>query len=324
MKKLILSILSILSISAVIQFGSGCSTTSGASSASSSSSSINISEIYGKTTNAFAQLESAYNQFEPQIAEIQAFIQAFKKSCPRAVSSSPAPIPAKRACAVICGLTRVDPSAYNGWSGDCPGCDVDAQAFAIACQSEGVPYELLLNKQASFSSILLSAKRALLQLNPGDLLIFYISGHGGQNTINVDASETDGKNETICLFDGQLVDNKVWKLCQKAAEHGVKLWLITDTCNSGTNYRGPHNYVSALAARSGSEPNLLHWGGCADGKSSFGSAQGGTFTTALVDAYKHGQSYSDWFSGIRRRMPITQHPTSEQTGLDFQSLPAFQ
>ena len=301
---------------------SGC----GLFSDSSSSGSVNVTTLLANATNSIAQLEAAYDEFYPQIANIEAILAAGKTNAAikSAVGPRAVPAQARRAAAVICGLTRVDPKAYGGWSGDCPGCDVDAQAFAVACQSEGIPYEMLLNEKASYPLVLAAAKRAIDQLNAGDLLIPYISGHGGQTAAAGDASETDGKSETICLYDGQLVDDKVWELLQKAKAKGVRVWMITDTCNSGSNYRSPHNYTRALKSRlSPSDPQLLHWGGCADGKSSFGSAQGGTFTTALVDSYKKGQSYADWFKSLSRRMPLTQRPAAEFTGDDFQTLPAF-
>lgn len=227
-------------------------------------------------------------------------------------------MPAERAAAVICGLTAVDPRKYGGWKGDCPGCDVDAQSWAIACQSEGVPYELLLNSRATHKGIIASATRACSTLSKGDLLILYISGHGGQQA-DAEGDEPDQLDETLCLWDGQLSDDVVWQLlCQVPT--GVRVWMVTDTCNSGTNYRAPHSYRSLL--QSGG-PTLLHWGGCADGKSSFGSAQGGTFTTALVDSYKQGQSYDAWFKDAKRRMPPSQRPTCESVGPDFKTLPAF-
>lgn len=225
---------------------------------------------------------------------------------------------AQRTAAVICGLTRVDPEKYGGWDGDCPGCDVDARAWAIACQSEGVPCQVLLDDQATYSGIMACAKRACAGLASGDLLILYISGHGGQRA-DANCDEPDQLDETLCLWDGQLSDDVVWQLlCQ--VPPGVRVWMITDTCNSGTNYRAPHSYRTLLQTGG---PTLLHWGGCADGKSSFGSAQGGTFTTALVDSYKQGQSYDAWFKDAKRRMPPSQRPTCESVGPDFKTLPAF-
>lgn len=287
----------------------GCGTTSATSQAVDPSTAV--TDLAAAVSNAVA----AYNQLYPVYTQLEAIVHSTRdvpETSARAVVA-----PAKRAAAVICGLTAVDPAKYGGWKGDCPGCDVDAQAFAIACQSEGVPYELLLNRQANYIGIVASAKRACATLSAGDLLVIYISGHGGQ-VADTSGDEADGKDETLCLWDGQLSDDAVWQLLAQVPK-GVRVWMITDTCNSGTNYRAPHSYRSRIA----DGPTLLHWGGCADGKSSFGSAQGGTFTTALVDSYRTGQSYADWFASAKRRMPFTQRPTCEFTGSDYQSLPSF-
>lgn len=226
--------------------------------------------------------------------------------------------------AVICGLTRVDPSKYGGWTGDCPGCDVDAQVFAAACESNRVSYELLLNSQCAYPNVLGRARHALTGLTPGGLLILYFSGHGGQVSAAA-PGEADGKDETLCLWDGPLRDDDVWRLLCEVPQ-GIRIWMITDSCHSGTNYRGkPHSYAKALRSRSVSqrEPDLLHWGGCADGRYSYGTSQGGTFTTALVDSYIRDQSYAAWFAAAARRMPAAQQATCEFTGDDFRRLPAF-
>lgn len=265
------------------------------------------------TVDAWNATQAAFGQ----IGNTQAVVTESDAACETGACSEAKAVPAKRSAAVICGLTAVDPVKYGGWKGECPGCDVDAQAFAIACQSEGVPYELLLNRQANYIGIVASAKRACATLSAGDLLVLYISGHGGQ-VADTTGDEDDGKDETLCLWDGQLSDDALWQLLAQVPK-GVRVWMITDTCNSGTNYRAPHRYRARIA----DGPTLLHWGGCADGKSSFGSAQGGTFTTALVDSYRTGQSYADWFVSAKRRMPFTQRPTCEFTGSDFQFLPSF-
>ena len=148
------------------------------------------------------------------------------------------------------------------------------------------------------------------------------------------SDEADGKDETLCLWDGQMTDDVVWSwLCKVPA--GVRIWMITDTCNSGTNYRGVQQLTPGIRARSRTAnlspltsslspaPSLLHWGGCADGRSSFGSPQGGTFTTALVDAYVAGQSYAEWFASAKAKMPPGQTPTCESVGLEFADHPSF-
>lgn len=314
MKRFVLSAISALCIVAGCQFPLGCASTSTTGAAQQSS--VDLNSVVAAASNAMATAVVTYNQLKPLYEQLEAIYNA-SKAGRDGVEAVAQIAPAQRAAAVICGLTKVDKTKYGGWDGNCPGCDVDAQAWAIACRSEGVPYELLLNEQANYVGIVASAKRACSMLSAGDLLILYISGHGGQ-VADVTGDEADRKDETLCLWDGQLSDDAVWQLLAQVPK-GVRIWMITDTCNSGSNYRAPHSYRAAVE----DGPTLLHWGGCADGKSSFGTAQGGTFTTALVDSYKSGQSYADWFATAKRRMPRTQVPTCEFTGGDFQGLTAF-
>lgn len=245
------------------------------------------------------------------------------------VSSTQFPVSAA-ASAVVAGLTRVDPAAYRGWAGECPGSDVDASVFALMCEQEGVPVVRLANAQATRKGIELYARQAAASLAPGGLLILYYSGHGGQLRDASGGDEPDGQDETICLWDGQLRDDDVWNLLQKLPD-GIRVWMVTDSCHSGTNYRGVHDYAGGIAARAsrtdgeGAALSLLHWGGCGDGQFSYGSEQGGSFTTALVDAWERGQSYAAWFDKAKSVCDRKQIPTCAILGSadQWRLLPAF-
>ena len=147
------------------------------------------------------------------------------------------------------------------------------------------------------------------------------SGHGGQRK-DVGGDESDGRDETICLYDGQLSDDVVWEMLAYAAKRSVRVWMVTDSCNSGTNYRAVHDYVKAGKGIPGL--SLIHWGGCADGMVSFGSASGGEFTTAMVDAWEDVQSYDSFWNATNAKMPAwKQKPTIEKVGADFGYMEAF-
>ena len=51
--------------------------------------------------------------------------------------------------AVCIGLTSVDPRAYQGWAGDCPGCDVDAKGLYGLFLNNGFSASLVLNSAAT-------------------------------------------------------------------------------------------------------------------------------------------------------------------------------
>lgn len=211
--------------------------------------------------------------------------------------------------AVVAGLTAVDPAAYGGWEGACPGCDVDADTFAMLCRQQGLQVSLHYNAQATKGALEAAARAACVGMHAGDLLVLYVSGHGGQ-VDDGDPTEADGLSETLCLWDGEMTDTYLSTVLAEIPA-GVRVFFVTDTCNSGTNYRR-RSYRAALPAPF--RAALIHYGGCADGKSSFGGPQGGAFTTALIDAWSETGTYRAWFTNAAALMPATQAPVYEEFG----------
>lgn len=213
--------------------------------------------------------------------------------------------------AVVAGLTAVDPAAWGGWSGACPGCDVDSSTFFAMCEESGVQAALFQNAAANRSNLLAAARSAWADMKPGDLFIFYISGHGGQKA-DADGDEEDGVDETICLWDGPLSDDVLRDLWDEVPA-GVRVFMVTDTCHSGTNFRYKPRSLRASMSRE-FKGGLIHYGGCADGSFSYGDASGGVFTTALVDAWSATNTYLSWFVAASATMPKNQIPTYAEWG----------
>jgi len=213
--------------------------------------------------------------------------------------------------AVVVGLTAVDPRAYRGWRGDCPGCDIDAEVFALLCREQGLQVAELHNNHATRDCVIATARAAWSYMTAGDLLVVYISGHGGQ-IADTDGDETDGQDETLCLWDGQLSDDVLRSLWQDLPA-GLRVFYVTDTCNSGTNYKlKPRSMRGVIPRDYGGQ--LIHFGGCADGMSSYGSDSGGTWTTALIDAWHPGDTYRQWYEKAAIRMPREQIPHYAEYG----------
>jgi len=226
-----------------------------------------------------------------------------------------------RAAAIVLGLTRVDPAAYDGWDGACPGCDVDAAVFSTLCREQGLETTVLLNAQATRQALVTAAANAWAGMLPGSLLALYVSGHGGQ-VADTSGDEADGQDETLCLWDGELSDDVLRTLWDQVPA-GVRVFYVTDTCNSGSNYRA-RNYRRAIPRNYTGE--LIHIGGCADGLSSFGDAQGGTLTTAMIDAWSNGITYRPWFDATAALMPANQVPVYAEYGQvtdAFRASPVF-
>lgn len=224
--------------------------------------------------------------------------------------------------ALVVHLTNVDPEKWNGWNGDCPGTDRDAAVVCTTLDRLGVPYLALANETATVEGVIAAAQAVGARVAPGGLLMLYFSGHGGQRATGDD--EIDNRDETLCLWDGALLDDTVWDLLCKVPE-GVRVWLVTDCCNSGTNYRAaPHDYASGVSRWWRRQPDLLHWGAAVDGTSAIGSWQGGFFTRALERAYKPGMTYAAWFEAAKPLVERKQRPAMNHTGKDFSTTEAFQ
>lgn len=223
--------------------------------------------------------------------------------------------------AICLGLTRVDPAAYDGWDGACPGCDRDAARFARACHDAGFDgVQVLINQAATARRIEAAFDGMRSDLGLGDLLVLYNSGHGGQQP-DENGDELDGRDETLCWWDGEVVDDALGR-CFATIRPGVRTLLVTDTCNSGTPYRGMAVKRSmpvdlTMGASQKLRGALLHFGGCADGRKAYGTDQGGVFTNALLAAMgwaKRPLTYQEWFERAQKRMKKRQVPVLAEWG----------
>lgn len=119
--------------------------------------------------------------------------------------------------------------------------DADAQIFADFLRSS--PYwnvdpadiTLLLNDKARYGDILIRLQQAVLQSKPGDVLIFYFSGHGDVETITkynrgyLLAYDTYTNNY---MSSGIKVDD-LRDLFLTLLDNQVKVIVVTDACRSG-------------------------------------------------------------------------------------------
>lgn len=91
-------------------------------------------------------------------------------------------------------------------------------------------------------------------LTSGQHLLVYLGGHGAQQPVLFDASESgpefDGLDEVFLAADAQrfdptsrsmpgvLTDNRLGRFLQALAVKGVHVWLVVDSCHAGTMSRG--------------------------------------------------------------------------------------
>lgn len=130
------------------------------------------------------------------------------------------------------GLNSVDPKAYEGWDGPLAACENDARDMAALAKGQGMKPTVLLTKKATRAALLAGMRAAAKALKAGDLFFLTYSGHGGQ-VRDASGEEPDKKDETWCLFDGQLIDDELYfELAQFKA--GVRILVLSDSCHSGT------------------------------------------------------------------------------------------
>ncbi len=139
---------------------------------------------------------------------------------------------APKALSLHLGLNTVSAAAYEGWEGPLAACEFDARDMAAIARSKGMKPTVLLTKKATRAAVLAAMRSAAKALKAGDFFFLTFSGHGGQ-VPDANRDERDGKDETWCLFDGQLIDDELYfELSRFAA--GVRVLVFSDSCHSGS------------------------------------------------------------------------------------------
>jgi hypothetical protein len=139
---------------------------------------------------------------------------------------------APRALSLHIGLNLVSAAAYEGWDGPLAACEFDANDMAAIAKTKGMKPSVLLTKKATRAAVLAGMRSAAKTLKAGDLYFLTFSGHGGQ-VPDTNRDEPDRKDETWCLYDGQLIDDELYfELSRFAA--GVRVLVFSDSCHSGS------------------------------------------------------------------------------------------
>ncbi|MDP3758919.1 MAG: caspase family protein [Ramlibacter sp.] len=139
---------------------------------------------------------------------------------------------AARAVSLHIGLNAVSAAAYSGWDGPLAACEFDARDMAAIAKSKAMKPTVLLTKKATRARVLAAVRSAAKALKKGDFFFLTYSGHGGQ-VRDANGDESDRKDETWCLYDGQLIDDELYfELSRFAA--GVRILVLSDSCHSGS------------------------------------------------------------------------------------------
>ena len=137
-----------------------------------------------------------------------------------------------KAMSLHVGLDSVSAAAYGGWDGPLAACEFDANDMAAVATAQGMKPKVLLTKKATRAAVLAAMRDAAQKLGAGGFFFLTYSGHGGQ-VPDVTGEEADKKDETWCLYDGQLIDDELYfELSRFKA--GVRILVLSDSCHSGT------------------------------------------------------------------------------------------
>ena len=138
------------------------------------------------------------------------------------------------------GLNAVDPAAYEGWDGQLTACEFDAADMAELARAVGYEAQLLLTKDATRAAVIGAIEDAAKSMKAGDIFLMSYSGHGGQvPDFNGDEAlerSDDFLDETLCLFDGQFVDDELYALWS-AFPADSRVLVLSDCCHSGSNIK---------------------------------------------------------------------------------------
>ncbi len=147
------------------------------------------------------------------------------------------------------GLNNVDPAAYEGWDGPLTACEFDAEDMAALAKAVGYEPKMLLTTAATRKAVIGAIQAAAKGMKAGDIFLMTYSGHGGQvPDFNGDEAlerADDFQDETLCLFDGQLVDDELYALWA-GFPAGSRVLVISDCCHSGSNIKA--RMISDLVA----------------------------------------------------------------------------
>jgi hypothetical protein len=238
-------------------------------------------------------------------------------------------------------VDKTDRKAYSGTFVDLEACVADARAVENLAKARGFTTERLHDSKATAEAVLAKLGELAERLVADDVLFLSYSGHGSQVPGSADASEVDTLDETWVLHDRQLLDDEIFQALAAFAR-GVRIFVISDSCNSGTALRLDRGLQTAAtepvappgtrqrwfpwsarkkdfderrdlyeSVRAGLDPqvtdiaaSVIYFAACQDGQSALEKDGQGCFTRAFLSGAKSGApgSYAALFGYIAAEM----------------------
>lgn len=204
------------------------------------------------------------------------------------------------------GLNQVSPAVY-GTDGKLYGCINDMKAMADVALKRGFQPQTFSDNQATVKVITNRMSEIAKQLMSGDIFLLTYSGHGSQ-LLDKDNDEPDNLDETWCLYDGQLVDDEIFKLLSKFREN-VRIIVISDSCHSGTitrNFGGLTRVEDIVSRNIDCMASGILLSGCRENQVAYDSPKHGLFTDTLLKVWNEGKfqgTYKQFHTAIARHIP---------------------
>jgi len=133
---------------------------------------------------------------------------------------------------VLCVGINDYPGSYN----DLSGCVNDANDWEELLREHfgfGNNVTLLTNANATQNNILSALGDLVTKARDGDVSVFTYSGHGTWVYDQGERDESDNRDEAICAYDGNVLDDELRNLIRQI-DRGAHLTIISDSCHSGT------------------------------------------------------------------------------------------
>ncbi len=224
------------------------------------------------------------------------------------------------------GLNRVDPRAYNDWPGLLNACENDAVGLARVLTRRGFRARVACSGQCTQAAFINEVVRMAEAAQSGDLVIISFSGHGGQQ---YSLTEPDGYNETLCFYDGQMLDDDFVRLLGNF-KAGVNVIVILDCCHAAGEDReafGPAKRVlpenlwlrregkKSATPRSPINASEVLFCACREDETASDGKENGAWTGALLSALPpQSVNVRAWLDRAAGVCPHNQHPVIETLG----------
>ncbi len=237
------------------------------------------------------------------------------------------------------GLNAVNPTYYEGWSGNLNFAEDDAIAMHKIARKQKFEYSSILSTPMATRKKVLSEIRSIAKkAELGDLVFISYSGHGSRMpALN---GTPDDTNETWCCYDGMVIDKELLFLWSQF-KAGVRILVVSDSCHSGDIVRVDEDvekealkkgakflpmYKSLIIFNKKSSPykrimkkllvvddttlaiRVKQIGGCAADKFSYEGDGNGELTLAINAAFENGTfkgDYAAFFTTILEKIKMT-------------------